>query len=144
MRVLLFQTFLFLIYIPLFSQPDVAAFDRYVEQAAKQWEVPGLAVAVVKDGKVLMAKGYGVRKLGEPGQVNAQTIYGICSTTKAMTAAAMAILVDEGKVAWDDPVIKHLPRISARRSVRHPDGPGAGLAYPQRRTGERRSPVVCQ
>lgn len=106
-NILLFILSLF--YIPLFSQPDVAAFDRYVEQAAKQWEVPGLAVAVVKDGKVLMAKGYGVRKLGEQGQVNAQTIYGICSTTKAMTAAAMAILVDEGKVAWDDPVIKHLP-----------------------------------
>ena len=83
-NILLFILSLF--YIPLFSQPDVAAFDRYVEQAAKQWEVPGLAVAVVKDGKVLMAKGYGVRKLGEQGQVNALSIYGICDTTKAMTA----------------------------------------------------------
>ena len=88
---------------------DVAAFDRYVAQAVAQWEVPGLAIAVVQDGKVVFQKGYGVRKLGEAAPIDTRTIYGICSTTKAMTAAAMGILVDRGKLSWDDPVVKHLP-----------------------------------
>src|SRR5499426_4518144 len=67
------------------------------------------AVAVVKDGKVALAKGNGVRKLDEPAPVDEQTLFGIASNTKAFTAAALAILVDEGKISWDDPVTKHLP-----------------------------------
>jgi CubicO group peptidase (beta-lactamase class C family) len=86
--------------------PDL---DDYVARALKEFEVPGLAVAVVKDGKVALAKGYGVRKIGEPAPVDEQTLFGIASNTKAFTAAALAILVDEGKLSWDDPVTKHLP-----------------------------------
>jgi CubicO group peptidase (beta-lactamase class C family) len=86
--------------------PDL---DDYVARALKEFEVPGLAVAIVKDGKVEFVKGYGVRKLGEPAPVDEQTLFGIASNTKAFTAAALAILVDEGKISWDDPVIKHLP-----------------------------------
>src|SRR5215510_435471 len=86
--------------------PDL---DAYVARALKEFEVPGLAVAVVKDGKVALVKGYGVRKLGEPAPVDEQTLFGIASNTKAFTAAALAILVDEGKISWDDPVTKHLP-----------------------------------
>jgi len=67
------------------------------------------AVAVVKDGKVALAKGNGVRKLDEPAPVDEQTLFGIASNTKAFTAAALAFLVDEGKISWDDPVTKHLP-----------------------------------
>lgn len=98
--------------IPMFSRaqtPDVSAFDKYVAQAVAQWEVPGLSIVVVQEGKVIFQKGYGVRKLGEAAPVDTRTIFGICSTTKAMTAAAMGMLVDEGKVKWDDPVIQYLP-----------------------------------
>jgi CubicO group peptidase (beta-lactamase class C family) len=84
-------------------------FDAYVEKGRAQWQMPGMAVAVVKDGKVIFKKGYGVRQLGTKNMVDTQTIFGCGSTTKAMTAVCMAILVDEGKVSWDDAVIKHLP-----------------------------------
>jgi CubicO group peptidase (beta-lactamase class C family) len=86
-----------------------ADIDSYVERSMKAFEVPGLSLAVVKDGKVVYAKGYGVRKLGEPAPVSERTLFGIASNTKAFTAAALAILVDEGKLSWDDPVIKHMP-----------------------------------
>ncbi|HKP87831.1 MAG TPA: serine hydrolase [Blastocatellia bacterium] len=83
--------------------------DAYAARVLKEFEVPGLAIAIVKDGKVVLAKGYGVRKLGEPTAVDENTLFGIASNTKAFTAAALAMLVDEGKIGWDDPVIKHLP-----------------------------------
>src|SRR5262249_44508074 len=83
--------------------------DDYIAQAMKEWEVPGLAVAVVKDDAVMLAKGYGVRKLGESAAVDKDTLFAIGSTTKAFTAACLAMLVDEGKIQWDDPVIKHMP-----------------------------------
>lgn len=86
--------------------PDL---DSWVARAMQAFEVPGIAVAIVKDGKVVVAKGYGVRKLGEPQPVDEHTLFGIASNTKAFTAAALAMLVDEGKIAWDDPVQKHLP-----------------------------------
>jgi CubicO group peptidase (beta-lactamase class C family) len=66
-------------------------------------------VAVVKDGRTIFAKGYGVRELGKPDLVDANTMFSIGSTTKAITAAAIGMLVDDGKVRWDDPVSKHLP-----------------------------------
>jgi len=87
----------------------VQAFDNYIQQAQKDWQIPGLAITVVKDGKVLLQKGYGVRELGKSDAVNTQTLFACASTTKAMTAVAMGILVDEGKVSWSDPVQKHLP-----------------------------------
>ncbi len=83
--------------------------DVYIEQAQKQWEVPGLSVAIVKDGKVLLSKGYGVRSLASPKPVDQNTIFSIGSTTKAMVAVAMGMLVDEGLVAWEDKVMKYLP-----------------------------------
>jgi CubicO group peptidase (beta-lactamase class C family) len=83
--------------------------DDYAARILKEFEVPGMAVAVVKDGRVVMARGYGVRKLGEAAPVDENTLFGIASNSKAFTAAALAMLVDEGKISWDDPVIKHLP-----------------------------------
>ncbi len=83
--------------------------DVLAARVLKEFEVPGLAVAIVKDGKVVLAKGYGVRKLGDPSLVDENTLFGIASNTKAFTAAALAMLVDEGKITWDDPVAKHLP-----------------------------------
>ena len=75
----------------------------------KTFEVPGMAVAIVKDGKILVAKGYGVRKQGDPTPVDEFTLFGIGSNTKAFTTAALATLVDEGKLSWDDPVYQRLP-----------------------------------
>ncbi|MGH7455326.1 MAG: serine hydrolase domain-containing protein, partial [bacterium] len=67
--------------------------DAYVERVRKEFEVPGIALAIVKDGKVIVAKGYGVRKLGEPAPVDARTLFGIASNTKAFTATALALLI---------------------------------------------------
>ncbi|HEX2488920.1 MAG TPA: serine hydrolase [Blastocatellia bacterium] len=82
--------------------------DEYISKARAEWEIPGLAIAIVKDDKVVFAKGYGVRKLGDSAPVNERTLFAIGSAGKAFTAAALALLVDEGKIKWDDPVTKHL------------------------------------
>lgn len=87
----------------------VKEFDTYTVSALKQWEVPGAVVAVIKDGKVIYKKAYGTRELGKDAPVNTETLFSIGSTTKAMTAACIGMLVDEGKLRWDDPVIKYLP-----------------------------------
>ena len=95
---------------PLLAQnAPPADLDAYVARVLKTFEVPGLSVAIVKDGKVVMAKGYGVRKLREPALVDENTLFGIGSNTKAFTTAALATLVDEGKISWDDPVYERLP-----------------------------------
>ena len=103
-----------LIFLSIFSlaqssntaPPDL---DAYVASSMKTFEVPGMAVAIVKDGKILVAKGYGVRKLGDPTPVDEFTMFGIGSNTKAFTTAALATLVDKGKLSWDDPVYQRLP-----------------------------------
>lgn len=91
------------------TSAPATAFDVYTTQAFKDWGAVGLAVAVVKDGRVVFAKGYGVQELGKPAPVDTNTRFSIGSTTKAMTAAALGMLVDDGKVRWDDPVTKYLP-----------------------------------
>jgi len=83
--------------------------DQDVNSALKTFDVPGIAIAIVKDGKVITAKGFGVRKLGDPAPVDAKTLFEVASNSKGFTAAALSMLVDEGKLAWDDPVTKHLP-----------------------------------
>jgi CubicO group peptidase (beta-lactamase class C family) len=93
---------------------QVRELDAYIAKGMRDWEIPGLTVAVVRNDSVLFAKGYGVRKLGAPGNVDALTQFGIMSTTKAFTALAVAMLVDSGKVAWDDPITKHLPEFQFR------------------------------
>ncbi|WP_101925554.1 MULTISPECIES: serine hydrolase [Luteimonas] len=86
-----------------------AGFDARVEAAMRSRDVPGMAIAIVEDGEIVHAKGYGVRRLGAPERVDADTIFPTGSTGKAVTAAALALLVDDGKLDWDDPVIDHLP-----------------------------------
>src|SRR5437763_4635881 len=106
---LLLSLMLIVCVLPVTAQnAPPADLDAYVVRVLKTFEVPGLAIAIVKDGKVVLAKGYGVRKLGEPGPVDENTLFGIASNTKAFTAALLAMLVDEGKINWDDPVIKYL------------------------------------
>jgi len=84
-------------------------FDAFVDQVMKDWKVPGLAVAVVKDGKVVYAKGFGHRDVAKGLKVTPDTLFAIGSCSKAFTATAMAILVDEGKLDWDKPVRNYLP-----------------------------------
>src|SRR6266850_15150 len=91
------------------TPPPLAAIDAEVERARREFEIPGVAVAVVKDGRVVLAKGYGVRRQGGPTPVDGETLFAIASNTKAFTAAALGLLVEDGKLAWDDPVTRHLP-----------------------------------
>lgn len=93
------------------QQAPLRGFDDYVRKAMREWEVPGVALAIVKDDRVILAKGYGVRKLGEATPVDENTMFAIASCTKAFTTAALAMLVDEGKLKWDDPVIQHMPTL---------------------------------
>lgn len=91
------------------AQVDVSALDQYFQQAQKDWNVPGLSIAVVKDGKVVLAKGYGVLEKGKTEKADENSLYAIASNTKAFISASIGILVEEGKVKWDDPVQKYLP-----------------------------------
>ena len=83
--------------------------DAYAEKTRQDWNVPGIAVAIVKDDKVVFAKGYGVRELGKPEKVDENTLFAIASNSKAFTTASLAILIDEKKLSWDDKVVKYLP-----------------------------------
>jgi CubicO group peptidase (beta-lactamase class C family) len=114
-----------------------ADLDAYVARAMRTYEVPGIAIAIVEDGKVVLQKGYGVRKFGDPAPVDAHTLFGIGSNTKAFTAAALATLVDAGKLSWDDPVYERLkgfqmydPYVSKDMRIRdllcHRSGLGVG------------------
>ena len=94
---------------PLATGPIVSSgFDAYVAKSLREWNVPGLSIAIVKDGRTYV-RGYGVRKLGEPAPVDANTVFEIASTSKAFTATAIGLLVDGKKAGWDDPVTKALP-----------------------------------
>jgi CubicO group peptidase (beta-lactamase class C family) len=135
---LLFAIIVFLCGSPAAAQsgppPDL---DAYVVRDMKTFDVPGIAIAIVKDGKVVLAKGYGVRKMGEPAPVDENTLFGIGSNTKAFTSAALASLVDAGKISWDDKVYERLkgfqmydPYVSHEMTIRdlltHRSGMGLG------------------
>ena len=87
----------------------LSTIDRYANLLRNDYEVPGLAVAVVKDDDLMLAKGYGIRNLDESALVDEHTIFGIASISKSFTAMVLGMLVDEGKLEWDDPVTKYLP-----------------------------------
>jgi len=92
------------------AQPlNSAQIDELTERTLTTFDVPGIAVAVVKDGKIVHSKGYGVRSLKTNEKVDENTLFGIASNSKAFTAAAIGILIDEGKLTWDDKVIHHIP-----------------------------------
>ena len=105
---------LFLVVFPVFvfaqSLDDkLREIDAYAEKTRVDWNVPGIAIAIVKDDKVVFAKGYGVRELGKPEKVDENTLFAIASNSKAFTTASLAILIDEKKLSWDDKVVKYLP-----------------------------------
>lgn len=92
------------------AQPaPLGGLDAYIEQAVAEWDLPGLAIAVVKNDEVIYARGFGVTEIGGSEPVDEHTLFAIASTTKAFTAAALGVLVDEGKLNWDDPVQKYMP-----------------------------------
>src|SRR5207244_9854415 len=92
------------------AQPiDGPAIDGLIQDTMKAWEVPGVAVAIVRDGRVVYLKGSGPRDQGNKERVTPDTIFPLASCTKAFTTTAMAMLVDERKMDWDDAVRKHVP-----------------------------------
>jgi CubicO group peptidase (beta-lactamase class C family) len=103
--------FLLLVVMPagLAQQAPGPDFDEYVNKALKDWEVPGIAIAIVKNDRIVLAKGYGVRELNKPEPVDEHTLFAIGSSSKAFTATAIAILVDQTKLKWEDPATKYLP-----------------------------------
>ena len=114
------------------------AVDAYVKQCLAAFpDQPAVSVAVVKDGAAVLARGYGVRKQGEAARADEHTVFAIASNTKNVTAAALAMMVDEGKVKWDEPVKTYLPgftlsdpvigeRITVRDTLSHRAGFGLG------------------
>lgn len=92
--------------VPQAVPPDL---DTTVARVMDAFEVPGIALAVIKDGRIVVTRGYGVRTLGDPAPVDGRTLFGIASNTKVFTATALGLLVEEGKIAWDAPVVDYLP-----------------------------------
>jgi CubicO group peptidase (beta-lactamase class C family) len=91
------------------AQINTTDLEEVINTSMARFDVPGMAVAVVQDDKVVFAKGFGTSNLNTNAKVNKDTLFGIASNTKAFTSAALAKLVDEGKLSWDDRVIDHLP-----------------------------------
>jgi CubicO group peptidase (beta-lactamase class C family) len=106
---------LFLLFFPVFLYAQdysakLSEIDAYAQKVQTDWKIPGLAIAIVKDDKVIFAKGYGVRDINKPEKVDENTLFAIASNSKAFTTASLAILIDEGKIGgWDDKVSKYLP-----------------------------------
>lgn len=95
--------------LSVFAQMSSASIDSLVEKTLTTFDVPGIAVAVVKDGKIIHAKGYGVCSLNTRQKVDEHTLFGIASNSKAFTVAALGILIDEGKLTWNDKVTDIIP-----------------------------------
>lgn len=111
-RLSLFATLLFLlISLPLAQAQQTLPdnFHQFVEDGLQEWNIPGVAVSVVKDDEVVFAGGFGVQKLSSGEPVNEHTRFGIASVSKNMTAASLALLVDDGLIDWDDRVIDIIP-----------------------------------
>jgi CubicO group peptidase (beta-lactamase class C family) len=94
----------------------ISELDAYIQKGVELWNPPGLAVTVVKDGEIIFKKGYGVTTIGSNNKVDENTLFVCASTTKAFVAAGLAILVDDGKIHWDDKVINYLPEFQLKDS----------------------------
>lgn len=109
-KVFFFISFFCLFTIATIAQPITSQqIDALVEKTLTTFDVPGIAVAIVKDGKVIHQKGYGVRSLATQQKVDEHTLFGIASNSKAFTAAALGMLIDEGKLKWTDRVTDYIP-----------------------------------
>ena len=92
--------------------PDLRKLDAYIADAVVKFDQPGLAVGIVKNGKLIWSKGYGRLDLAGPEVVDVNTLFYCASISKAFTAAAVGLLVDDGKLDWNDPVRKHMPEFA--------------------------------
>lgn len=117
MRIISLKTFSLCVALLAMASPAAygdemsqSAIDTTVERTMKAFDVPGIAVGIVRDGKLTYAKGYGVRSVDTGHPVTPDTLYGVASNTKAMTVAALAMLVDKGTLNWDDKVTKWIPK----------------------------------
>ncbi|MES2795643.1 MAG: serine hydrolase [Bacteroidota bacterium] len=138
MKNIILISFFCLIFVKAKSQTITSQqIDELTERTLKAFEVPGIAVAVIKDGKVIHSKGYGVRSLKTKEKVDENTLFGIASNSKAFTTSALGILVDEGKLNWDDKVRDYIPEFkmynpyvteefTVRDLVTHRSGLGLG------------------
>jgi CubicO group peptidase (beta-lactamase class C family) len=86
--------------------------DSYCVKTLREWNVPGAAVAIVKNGEVIFEKGYGTRKYGDEDPINPLDLFPIASISKSFAAASVALLVDEGKIKWTDRVVDYLPEFT--------------------------------
>ena len=133
--ILAFVLLIFAVAGPASAQPpDI---DAYVARVMKAFDIPAVSLAIVQGGKVVHAKGYGVRRMGEPAPADARTNFGIASNTKVFTAVALGMLAEEGKLQWDAPVVRYLPwfqmwdpyvtrELSVRDLLVHRSGLGLG------------------
>src|SRR6185312_8168844 len=96
-------------HLPAHHPAPTAGLDQYIERAMHDWHVPGLAIAIVHNDSVVLARGYGVRDIGKPDRVDPHTIFAIGSNSKAFTATAIAMMVDSGRMHWDDRATQYLP-----------------------------------
>jgi CubicO group peptidase (beta-lactamase class C family) len=88
---------------------DLKELDEYILKSMEEWRIPGLSIAVVKNDTIIHERGFGVRDVNRNDPVDAHTLFAIASNTKAFTASAIAVLVDKGKLNWDDHVKEYLP-----------------------------------
>jgi CubicO group peptidase (beta-lactamase class C family) len=83
--------------------------DTYVEREMQRWQVPGLAIAIVKDGKIVVCKGYGVKNFNKPDKVDEYTLFQIASNSKAFTGTSIALLNQQKRLLLDEKVTKYMP-----------------------------------
>ncbi|MEQ8240044.1 MAG: serine hydrolase [Cyclobacteriaceae bacterium] len=105
------ETIILLLFTIVFSvqSQDLEKIDAYLSKSLTDWDIPGMSVAIVKDGKVVLSKGYGLKDINGSAKVDENTLFAIASNTKAFISSSLAILVDEGKCDWNDPVKKYIP-----------------------------------
>jgi len=155
-KILILISLYLVLSIPVFSRDlDEKELDAFVKTAMERFKIPGIAIGIIKDNKIRHLKGYGVRDINQNELIDADTMYSIASNSKAFTASAIAILVDDGVINWDDKVIDYLPNfrmmdpwITAEFTIRdlltHRSGLGLGagdlMFWPS--TGVTREEIV--
>jgi CubicO group peptidase (beta-lactamase class C family) len=110
---ILFYLFLYFV-LPLSAQKasdclDLNGLDKYIRKSMEEWKIPGLSIAIVKNDTIIFSRGFGVRDINKEDLVDEHTLFAIASNTKAFSSSALAVLVDQGKISWDDHVKEYLP-----------------------------------